>query len=607
MKPLLASTCMFFFLFFLSLAHAHAQNPNFTLSAQTTFSVLEDGTTHGVYYIQIANKTDYAYASSFSISLGSTNPKNIQVYNAEGEIPFRIKKEDDKRTVEVTFNRRVAGIGEVNSFYVTFDSLEIAKRRGVLWEITIPGVSNIEDFATYDTRIKTPSVWGLPTSVKPHKEFLDISQEYSFSKEETRGVGIELVFGKAQVYEFHLQYHLENTNAYPVKTEIALPPSTSYQDIIIERVAPAPFDTYEDQDGNWLALFALTAHSNKTISVEGFARVYATPKQGILSSAKKSTYLSSSQFWQVDDPAIQRVASDLKTPEKIYRYVVATLSYSYEKAAGDNVRLGAKKALATPHSAVCLEFTDLFVTLARAAGIPARSLEGYAHTENSKLRPLSFVKDILHTWPEYYNAKRNAWVAVDPTWEDTTGGIDYFTHFDFDHLAFVVKGKDSTYPIPAGGYKTTLDSKDISVSFANDSEFVPRKNAQLTLNIPSRALPGLPLQGSVAIHNTGNTPIYNTQLTISSPLESTSPILLTHTIPPFGKKTVPLILKPTSLLTNGSFPITISLDRNHVSKTVTITFFDTKVLLGGGVFLGTLIIFYIARKTRSIPFQRQEG
>ncbi len=30
---------------------------------------------------------------------------------------------------------------------------------------------------------------------------------------------------------------------------------------------------------------------------------------------------------------------------------------------------------------------------------------------------------------------------IDPTWGATTGGVDYFETLDFDHFAFVVKGK----------------------------------------------------------------------------------------------------------------------------------------------------------------------
>ena len=57
---------------------------------------------------------------------------------------------------------------------------------------------------------------------------------------------------------------------------------------------------------------------------------------------------------------------------------------------------------------------------------------------------------------------------IDPTWANTTGGIDYFNVLDFDHIAFVIKGESSDYPIPAGGYKLqgNEEEKDVNVSFA---------------------------------------------------------------------------------------------------------------------------------------------
>ena len=59
-----------------------------------------------------------------------------------------------------------------------------------------------------------------------------------------------------------------------------------------------------------------------------------------------------------------------------------------------------------------MEFTDLFVAIARAAGIPARESVGYAYTTNSRLRPLSLVTDVLHAWPEYYDADKKIWVHL---------------------------------------------------------------------------------------------------------------------------------------------------------------------------------------------------
>jgi transglutaminase-like putative cysteine protease len=63
---------------------------------------------------------------------------------------------------------------------------------------------------------------------------------------------------------------------------------------------------------------------------------------------------------------------ELKTPENIYKFVTNNLSYNYYRVKPDVERLGAKDALANPDEAICTEFTDLFITLARSAGIPAR-------------------------------------------------------------------------------------------------------------------------------------------------------------------------------------------------------------------------------------------
>jgi transglutaminase-like putative cysteine protease len=55
---------------------------------------------------------------------------------------------------------------------------------------------------------------------------------------------------------------------------------------------------------------------------------------------------------------------------------------------------------------VCLEFTDLFIAIARAAGIPAREIDGFGYTQNAINRPISIDEDILHAWPEYYDTAK---------------------------------------------------------------------------------------------------------------------------------------------------------------------------------------------------------
>jgi hypothetical protein len=119
-----------------------------------------------------------------------------------------------------------------------------------------------------------------------------------------------------------------------------------------------------------------------------------------------------------------------------------------------------------------MEFTDLFIALARASGIPAREVNGYAFSENPKVQPLSLVADVLHSWPEYWDEEKGVWVPIDPTWADTTGGKDYFNTFDLNHVAFVIHGANDQYPLPAGSYKKDAKpQKDVYVEVLEDASY----------------------------------------------------------------------------------------------------------------------------------------
>ena len=65
----------------------------------------------------------------------------------------------------------------------------------------------------------------------------------------------------------------------------------------------------------------------------------------------------------------------------------------------------------------CTEFADLYTTLARAAGLPARTVIGLAYVSESQ----AFA---LHAWNEV--AIDGAWRGVDPTWGETRIGATHF-------------------------------------------------------------------------------------------------------------------------------------------------------------------------------------
>jgi transglutaminase-like putative cysteine protease len=402
-----------------------------------------------------------------------------------------------------------------------------------------------------------------------------------------------------------LQYHLQNKNLFPIRTEIALPPDTNYQKVGIDSLSPEPVQVHADTDGNWLAEYNLSPSQRLEVTAKGNVVIALNPDKVPETAANLKQYLEEKQYWQTSNAKIQQLAKELQTPEAIYDYIVKTLNYDFSRVTGGKSRLGAVGVIEHPSSAVCLEFTDMFVAIARAAGIPAREVDGYAYTQNPKQRPLSLVQDILHAWPEYYDPAQQTWVMVDPTWGNTTGGVDYFHTLDFDHLTLVKKGVSSTYPIPAGGYKTAgdEDKKDVNVSFS-DSVTLAQANLTLDPAIADSHTAGFPIGGSITVVNTG--PSVSTDQSVTVTATTLSPKqqkLHIGSLLPFERKDIALSFDKQPLLTNSTHIFTMNLAGKTESKTIHVVpvFLEEWRFLGGILLaLFTIIILIIAVKAGRI-------
>ena len=589
---------------FLAVAHSAHADENFETSVIANYQVEKTGNTRIVENISIKNKKEFVYTPSYIITLSFGNIDNLRVFNSQGSIPSVLRElKDGNKSIEISFPERVVGVGNVNNFTVSFDTKNIAMQKGSIWEINIPGISDAEDFLSYQTIVSVPQGFGKPSIVKPAVPLT--SSPFLFNKNNIGKSGVNILFGHSQYYLLNLSYHITNTKLVPVKTEIALPPPTSYQDVRIKKLNPAPLNVYSDEDGNWLAVYELAPSETKTIQAEIVAQVFSKPIFDLKSAPRT---LDPLKYWEADDPQIIKIAQELKTPQAIYDYVVEELSYNYEKVYEKNTRLGAREVLKRRDFAVCLEFTDLFVALSRAAGIRARALEGYAYTENRQLRPLSLANDILHSWPEYFDENTKTWAMVDPTWGNTTSGIDYFNSFDFDHVTFVIKGKSSTYPIPAGGYKINDESRDVKVTLAEKSEFSDKYLFETSTTFPDRALPLLPISGSVSIKNFGNLPIYNKKLTIRSDLSPEALEFNIDEILPYGIKKVNIEFPKTPALTNGDHEITILFNGKSIVKKIRVGLFPDYfwIIAGGVLIFGSFTVAAATYKTWSLYFSRQK-
>lgn len=586
---------LFFYLFPVSVHAAEYFEREYDIS----YTVLETGMTQVKIDVALTNKTSDYYASSDKIQLGFSDITNLTAHDPSGSLEPTVTSTDEGIVIDLDFKSRVVGQGNSLLFTIQFETSDVALKQGNIWEINIPGVANPETFRTFNVFVSVPESFGKPAYIKPKQP----DNELIFTKDELGTSGISIAYGDRQYYEVDLIYHLQNRNVFPISTEIALPPSTAYQEVSIDSISPRPQNVTLDQDGNWLAEYHLLPSEKFDVRVQGKIQVYLQPrKKETLTAQEWELYTKQQQYWESNKEEIGAIARDLKTPEKIYQYVVDTLRYDFERVTSEQTRLGAVQAMANPHSAVCLEFTDLFVAIARAAGIPTREVNGFAYTQDQRQRPLSVAQDILHSWPEYYDSTRQQWVMVDPTWGNTTGGIDYFNVFDFDHLVFVRKGVDSTYPVPAGGYKFSGDEakKDVHVSFTSPFILSPAR-LSVESEIPQKVQSGLPITGVLKVANTGTVIVEPTVITVSSSsLTPNEQAIQVPPLPPFGTFEVPFGFSKTPFLTNTTLTFTMSDGNVEKEGRITVVPFTiTKPIILGGVGIGlfSISIFITARKS----------
>lgn len=583
---------------------------NFTTDYNVTYNVLENALTHVTFDVTLTNKTSQYYASSYNLQVGFKDIKNVLASDSDEKISPVIKKNDNGSDIELIFNKKSVGLNEKLLFTISFDTKDIAQREGKVWNINIPGLKKQREYDSFDVSVIFPKSLGSPSYVKPDIGTLK-ENTIKFTKEDLQKSGISIAFGDEEIYDFELSYHLKNPNLFPIKTEIALPPNTNYQDVEISGISPKPSNVTKDIDGNWLAQYVLKPSHSQEVTAKGKVKILLHPLKKIASKEELSLYLKEKPFWQINNKEIKNLAKELKTPYEIYKYVVNNLTYDFERVQNNLPRRGALEVLKNPKSAVCLEFTDLFIAIARAAGIPAREVNGFAFTENSKERPLSLVKDVLHAWPEYYDTDINTWVMVDPTWENTTGGVDHFHTLDFNHFAFVIKGENSTYPIPAGGYKFSDNesSKDIKVDFS--SSYNPTaQTLSFSEEFSENYFSSGTIRGNIFVKNIGNIISSPQILTVSSHfLKPSLQKIKVNEIPPYGYLTIPVSFENPPLLTNKSDTIRIAINENYISKNIQISPFTlNKWTIGGAILLASIFIglSIIAYKSRNLSFFRQQ-
>lgn len=584
MKFVCSLICLFAYLFIAPSGALAAGE--FGANYDIQYAVSPAGKTIVTQRVYLVNKLSNFYPQSYSLLIDSDKISNIIAYDDGGVITPTISVKDGKTTIGLHFNTKAVGLGKSLGFTLRYEHAGVASQNGSIWELYIPGIVNDPDIGDYNVTLNVPPTFGPVSYISPLP-----AANRTWTKDQMIRGGVAAAYGTAQNFRVALSYTLINSSLVRQKQEIALPPETAFQKVSILSLEPKPESVTADGDGNWLATYEVLPAQSLSIQAGLAISLYLSPRpEYIQPPVQSALYLKPLPYWQSADPNIVNAAQSLTSAREIYDYVVQSLQYDYSRVSTATKRLGALSALSSPTQAICMEFTDLFIALARASGIPARRAVGYAYTNNPKLRPLSLVSDVLHAWPEYYDPVVKLWIPVDPTWADTTGGVDYFTKMDYNHLTFAINGLDSQTPYPAGFYHApNKTGKDVIVEFAPQTVKISPAKINTSIEFPSQTAAGTVAHGNLIVSNVGGETAVNISVSATSDIGG---MTLVQTIPsllPFGSVKIPIQLTPPQQLHRSSGTI-----RAVVNDTEQLRQFSVHPLywLIAGIGLGAVALGY---------------
>lgn len=378
-----------------------------------------------------------------------------------------------KRTKNLLYN-------QPNVMIFSYDSFALINKAGAIYDLYIPSFAENYKFVTDTTETTVTTAVHVPKSlgelnfVLPSQQPQDEGDNWkiNFSQAQLTGKVSWIQIGTKQYYSFDITQPYTSTTRVPIffNTYTILLPrdidaGDATQKVYFSEITPAPDVVDLDADGNLVAKFSIPANSNGEIHIRGYVETETThaidiAKSGTLTDvpAKLAGSLSPATFWEANAPEIQQQAAEIKGEStdiydlitKTYSFVVNRIDYSEVKRFGLNERQGALKTL-QGGAAVCMEYSDLFIALMRAEGVPARAALGYGYDSRS-----GNVSDISHQWAEVYLPAYNKWLAVDTTWgESGTAAIGG----NLNHLYKYVASQQPDNPAPvAAAYFGNLNA-----------------------------------------------------------------------------------------------------------------------------------------------------
>jgi len=417
---------------------------------------------------------------------------SIRVTNKKGEDMDYLVEETDGNNylVKVPVGMEIT-TDDSSKITLTYESYGLSIQNGAVRDVYIPGLN---DLGSTDGQVKriVDTIVRIPNN-QPDINFTipeqNITQagdfrEININQSELVGQSVWIQLGKSQFFEFVINQEIPKTsnmplalNTYTLPVPRDIQSGRINQQVFFTEISPNPSKTFLDEDKNLIFEFKTNSAFSQNIEIKGYA---VLAQDGIIDlensgglediSNEFTSYLQPGSFWEVDNTEIQQIAKDIKGDNEniheitkaTYDYVIDRIDYSFVKKYGLNERQGAVATL-QGGAAVCMEYSDLFITLLRAQGIPARASFGYGY---GSLDYLSVDEnDINHQWAEVYYPNLNSWVAIDTTWGDFGNEIlgGDLNHF-YSHVASINPEAPSTSQIAYFGELNNFEDRQMEIT-----------------------------------------------------------------------------------------------------------------------------------------------
>ncbi|KKU45847.1 MAG: hypothetical protein UX62_C0027G0010 [Microgenomates group bacterium GW2011_GWA2_46_7] len=261
----------------------------FSTTFDSLYTISQSGVTQVTHKIILKNKLAHIYATQYTLVVSGENLNKLVVSDETGSLLPSLEVHNGTTNIHLTIDRPAIGKDQTKTLSIGYESSDIAENIGSTMTINIPRLSQGNEADSYTRTVKVDSLTP-PTLIYPsptRTELSDNSTTYVFVGSPSSA--LTLLFGESVTYKLNLKYQLKNKELKSIDSELALPPDTPYQRVLLHQITPPPSNIRIDKDGNWLARYFLKTQEKLLVETELYVTVY--PKPSLYDPSSHSPFL----------------------------------------------------------------------------------------------------------------------------------------------------------------------------------------------------------------------------------------------------------------------------------------------------------------------------